>query len=64
MVAYAFNPNTGRGRGSQISEFEASLVYKGSSGKARATQRNPDSKSQKPNQTKPKKDNSHLNLNE
>jgi hypothetical protein len=38
----------GRGRGRQISEFEASLVYKVSSRTARATQRNPVS-------TKPKK---------
>jgi hypothetical protein len=39
------------GRGRQISEFEASLVYKVSSRTARATQRNPVSK----NQTKTKK---------
>jgi hypothetical protein len=32
------------GRGRQISEFEASLVYKVSSRTARATQRNPISK--------------------
>jgi hypothetical protein len=38
VVAHAFNP---RGRGRQISEFEASLVYKVSSRIARATQRNP-----------------------
>ena len=31
----------GRGRGRWISEFEASLVYRVSSGTARATQRNP-----------------------
>jgi hypothetical protein len=35
------------GRGRQISEFEASLVYKMSSRIARATQRNPVSKNQK-----------------
>jgi hypothetical protein len=35
------------GRGKQISEFEASLVYKVSSRTARATQRNPVSKNQK-----------------
>jgi hypothetical protein len=43
------------GRGRQISEFEASLVYKVSSRTARAIQRNPISKNQektKPNQTK------------
>jgi hypothetical protein len=33
-----------RGRGRQISEFEASLVYKVSSRTARGTQRNPVSK--------------------
>jgi hypothetical protein len=32
------------GRGRQISEFKASLVYRVSSRIARATQRNPDSK--------------------
>jgi hypothetical protein len=35
------------GRGRQISEFEASLVYKVRSRTARATQRNPVSKNQK-----------------
>jgi hypothetical protein len=41
------------GRGRQISEFKASLVYKVSSRTARAIQRNPDSKKQKTNkQTK------------
>jgi hypothetical protein len=35
------------GRGRQISEFKASLVYKVSSRTARATQRNPVSKNQK-----------------
>jgi hypothetical protein len=39
------------GRGRQISEFEASLVYKVSSRIARATQRNPVSKKKKPKQT-------------
>jgi hypothetical protein len=42
------------GRGRQISEFEASLVYKVSSRTARATQRNPVSKNQK-NKTKQNK---------
>jgi hypothetical protein len=37
------------GRGKQISEFKASLVYKVSSRTARATQRNPVSKNQKKN---------------
>jgi hypothetical protein len=36
-----------RGRGRQISEFGASLVYKVSSRTARATQRNPVLKNQK-----------------
>ena len=40
-MAHTCNPSTLRGRGKRISEFEASLVYKGSSGTARATQRNP-----------------------
>jgi hypothetical protein len=44
VVAHAFNPSTQEGRGRQISEFEASLVYKVSSRTARATQRNPVSK--------------------
>jgi hypothetical protein len=56
------------GRGRQISEFEASLVYKVSSRTARATQRNPVSKNQKnknknnpkPNQTKTKEWNTEL----
>jgi hypothetical protein len=56
------------GRGRQISEFEASLVYKVSSRKARAIQRNPVSKNKnkqtnkqtknkqkKPQETKPNK---------
>jgi hypothetical protein len=47
VVAYAFNPSNSGGRGRQISEFEASLVYKVSSRTARATQRNPVSKKQK-----------------
>jgi hypothetical protein len=38
------------GRGRQISEFEASLVYKVSSRTARAIQRNPVSKNQNQNQ--------------
>jgi hypothetical protein len=37
------------GRGRQISEFEASLVYKVSSRTARATQRNPVSKNKQTN---------------
>jgi hypothetical protein len=46
------------GCGRQISEFEASLVYRVSSRLARATQRNPVSKKQKQkNQNKPKQKN-------
>jgi hypothetical protein len=44
------------GRGRQISEFEASLVYRVSSRTARATQRNPVSKNQKKKKKKPKKE--------
>jgi hypothetical protein len=40
-----------RGRGRQISEFEASLVYKVSSRTARAAQRNPVSKTKQNNKT-------------
>jgi hypothetical protein len=36
MVVHAFNPSTLGGRGRQISEFKASLVYKVSSRTARA----------------------------
>jgi hypothetical protein len=43
------------GRGRQISEFEASLVYKVSSRIARAIQRNPVSKNQKPTKQTNKK---------
>jgi hypothetical protein len=52
VVVHAFNPSTGRGR--QISEFEASLVYKVSSRIARAIQRNPVSKNKnkKPKESK------------
>ena len=44
MVVHAFNPSSQEGRSRQISEFEASLVYKVSFRTARATQRNPVSK--------------------
>jgi hypothetical protein len=43
------------GRGRQISEFKASLVYRVSSRTARATQRNPVSENQKPKNQKTKK---------
>ena len=50
VVAHACNPSTLGGRGRQISELEASLVYRVSSRTSRAIQRNPVSK-------KPKKKN-------
>jgi hypothetical protein len=43
------------GRGRQISEFQASLVYKVSSRTARATQRNPVSKNKKKQKKQKKK---------
>jgi hypothetical protein len=43
------------GRGRQISEFEASLLYKVSSRTARVIQRNPVSKNNNNNNNKPKK---------
>ena len=46
MVAHTFNPSTG-GRGRQISEFKASLVYRVSSRTVRDTQRDPVSKKKK-----------------
>ena len=48
VVAHTFNPSTQKaeGRCRQISEFEASLVYKVSSRTARSIQRNPVSKDQ------------------
>jgi hypothetical protein len=44
------------GRGRRISEFKASLVYRVSSRTARAIQRNPVSKNQKPKTKKKKKE--------
>ena len=52
VVAHACNPSTLGGRGRQISEFEASLVYRVSSRTARAIQRNPVSR--KANLKKPR----------
>jgi hypothetical protein len=46
MVALAFNPSTWEAE-LGVSEFEASLVYKGSSRTARATQRSPIKKKKK-----------------
>jgi hypothetical protein len=53
VVVHTFNLSTQGGRGRQISEFEASLVYKVSSRTARAIQRNPVSKNK--NKTKQNK---------
>ena len=47
VVALACNPSTLRGRGWGISEFEASLVYRVNSRRARAIERNPVSKKTK-----------------
>jgi hypothetical protein len=47
------------GRGRQISEFKASMVYRVSSRTARATKRNPVSKKTKTKQTNKKIKNSH-----
>jgi hypothetical protein len=57
VVAHTFNPSTLEGgRGRQISEFEASLVYKVSFRTASAIQRNPVSKNKtKQNKTKQNK---------
>jgi hypothetical protein len=53
VVAHAFNPSTWEAE-TEISEFEASLVYRVSSRTARATQRNPVSKTKNKNKTKKK----------
>jgi hypothetical protein len=55
-----------RGRGRQISEFEASLVYKVSSRTARDIQRNPVSKNKTKTKTKTKQNKSRecLEINE
>jgi hypothetical protein len=47
VMAKGPGKNIPSGRGRQISEFEASLVYRASSRTARTTQRNPVSKNQK-----------------
>jgi hypothetical protein len=63
-VAHAFNPIThSGGRGRQISEFEASLVYRVSSRTARTTQRNPVLKNQKKKKKEKKKENGYLRNN-
>jgi hypothetical protein len=49
-----------RCRGRQISEFEANLIYRVSSRKARAIQRNPVSKNEKKKKKTPEKRNAHL----
>jgi hypothetical protein len=57
VVVRAFKSQHLGGRGRQISEFQASLVYKVSSRTARATQRNPVSKTNKQKKKKKKKRN-------
>jgi hypothetical protein len=56
-VAHTFKSQHLGGRGRQISEFEASLVYRVSSRTARATQRNPVSKKNNNNNTNKTKQN-------
>jgi hypothetical protein len=48
------------GRGREISEFQASLVYRVSSRTAKATQRNPVSKTKQNKTSKKKSSNSNL----
>jgi hypothetical protein len=58
VVAHAFNPSTWEAEAGgflRISEFEASLVYRVSSGTARATQRNPVSETKIKTKTKNQK---------
>ena len=45
-MVHTFNPSILGGRGREISEFKASLVYRGSSRTASTTQRNPVLKNQ------------------
>ena len=54
-MAHSCNPSTLRGRSRQISEFEASLFYRVSSGTARVIQRNPVSKKPNPKVQKKQK---------
>ena len=51
VVAHTFDLQYSGGRDKCISEFEASLVYRGSSRTAKATQRNPVSKQNNKNPT-------------
>jgi hypothetical protein len=55
VVAHAFNPSTWEAEAGGFLSSEASLVYKVSSRTARATQRNPVSKSQTKKQQQQKK---------
>ena len=71
VVVHIFNPRTQEAESRQISEFKASLVYRGSSRTARATQRNPVLKkpknktttTKKPNNPKTKKQKNKKNKN-
>jgi hypothetical protein len=47
MVAHTFNLSTWKARGRQISEFEASLVYRVSSRTAKVTEKKKDPKQHK-----------------
>jgi hypothetical protein len=47
VVSQAFNPSAWEAKSGRFLEFEASLVYRVSSSTARATQRNPVSKSKR-----------------
>lgn len=55
VLVHTFNPSAWETRDRLISELEASLVYKASSRTARATERNPVSKNQRPTNQPSKK---------
>jgi hypothetical protein len=54
VVAHAFNHSTWEAEAGGFLSFQASLVYRVSSRRARATQRNPVSKNKKTKQNKKK----------
>jgi hypothetical protein len=51
VVAHTFNPSTWEAEAGGFLKFKASLVYRVSSRRARATQRNPVSKNQRERET-------------
>ena len=55
VVVHAFNPRTQEGRGRQISEFKANLVYKVSFRTARAVRETLSQKTKKKKKTQQKK---------